>query len=63
MLTAEAVSQRNSMSHTEECQEQAFFSWIVCAAVGGMSGNVIKAAGKKELREMPGRGMMDSNRK
>ena len=30
----------NSMSHTEKCQEQAFFSRIVCAARGGMTGSV-----------------------
>lgn len=28
--------------HTEECQEQAFFSRIVCAAPGGMTGSMKK---------------------
>ena len=46
MLAAEAASQRTSMSHTEKCQRvfthlfgQAFFSRIVCAVVGGMTGS------------------------
>lgn len=32
MLTANAVSQRNSMTHIEECKSE-FFSQNVCAAL------------------------------